>query len=85
MLANDRRCTSETKSGITMVKAASNKQSALFTTKMDLEFRKKLAKCYIWSIALYGAESWTLLAIRNTRKVLKCNAGDGWRSVGPIM
>ena len=25
--------------------------------------RKKLAKCYIWSIALYGAETWTLRAV----------------------
>ena len=24
--------------------------------------RKKLVKCYIWSIALYGAETWTLRA-----------------------
>ena len=24
---------------------------------------KKLVKCYIWSIALYGAETWTLLAV----------------------
>jgi mRNA-degrading endonuclease HigB of HigAB toxin-antitoxin module len=23
--------------------------------------------------------------IRNTRKVFKCGAGEGWRSVGPIM
>jgi hypothetical protein len=25
-----------------------------------LELRKKLVKCYIWGIALYGAETWTL-------------------------
>jgi hypothetical protein len=25
--------------------------------------RKKLVKCYIWSIALYGAETWTLRAV----------------------
>jgi hypothetical protein len=25
--------------------------------------RKKLVKCYIWSIALYGAETWTLREI----------------------
>jgi len=25
-----------------------------------MELRKKLVKCYIWSIALYGAETWTL-------------------------
>jgi hypothetical protein len=30
---------------------------------MDLEARKKLVKCYIWSIALYGAETWTLRAV----------------------
>jgi hypothetical protein len=30
---------------------------------MDLELRKKLVKCYIWSIALYGAETWTLWAV----------------------
>jgi hypothetical protein len=34
-----------------------------FTNKMDLELRKKLVKCYIWSIALYGDETWTLQAI----------------------
>jgi hypothetical protein len=25
--------------------------------------RKKLVKCYIWSRALYGAETWTLRAV----------------------
>jgi hypothetical protein len=28
-----------------------------------MELRKKLVKCYIWSIALYGAETWTLQAV----------------------
>jgi hypothetical protein len=28
-----------------------------------LELSKKLVKCYIWSIALYGAETWTLRAV----------------------
>jgi hypothetical protein len=28
-----------------------------------LELRKKLVKCYIWSIALYGAETLTLRAV----------------------
>jgi hypothetical protein len=32
----------------------------LFTGKFDTDLRKKLVKCYIWSIALYGAETWTL-------------------------
>jgi hypothetical protein len=43
-----------------MAKAAFNKKKNLFTSKLDLNLRKKLVKCYIWSIALYGAETWTL-------------------------
>jgi hypothetical protein len=32
----------------------------LFGSKLDFELRKKLVKFYIWSISLYGAETWTL-------------------------
>jgi hypothetical protein len=60
MLTNDGRYTCEIKSKIAMAKAAFNKKRALFTSKTDLELRKKLVKCYILSIALYGAETWTL-------------------------
>jgi hypothetical protein len=28
--------------------------------KLDSNLMKKLLKCYIWSIALYGCETWTL-------------------------
>ena len=46
-----------------MAKAALNKKKALFTSTLDLELRKKLVNCYIWSIALYGAETWMLRAV----------------------
>jgi len=55
-LTNDGRCTCEIKSRIAMVKAAFRKNKTLFTSKLDLNLRKKLIKCYIWSMALYGAE-----------------------------
>jgi hypothetical protein len=32
-------------------------------SKKDLNEREKLVKCYIWSIAFYGAESWTLVKV----------------------
>ena len=35
----------------------------IFTSTLDLELRKKLVKCYIWSIALYSAETWTLRTV----------------------
>jgi hypothetical protein len=43
-----------------MAKASFNKKKTLFTRKLDLNLRKKLVKCYIWSITLCGAEAWTL-------------------------
>jgi hypothetical protein len=60
ILTNDRRCTCEIKCRIAMAKATFNKTRNLFTSTLDLELRKKLVKCYVWSIALYGAETWTL-------------------------
>jgi len=46
-----------------MAKAAFNKKRALFTSTLDLKLRKKLVKCYNWSIALHGAETWTIRAV----------------------
>jgi hypothetical protein len=57
ILTNDGRRTCAIKSRIVMAKAAFNKRKTLFTSKMDLNLRKKLVKCYIWSISLYGAET----------------------------
>ena len=50
-----------------MAKAAFNKKKNLFTSKVDLNLRKKLVKCYVWIMALYGAETWTLRATDQKR------------------
>jgi hypothetical protein len=42
MLTDDGRCTCEIKSSIAMAKAAFNKKKKLFTSKLDLNLRKKL-------------------------------------------
>jgi hypothetical protein len=63
MITNDAICTREIKYRIAMAKAAFNKKKTLFTSKLELNLRKKLVKCYIWSKALYGAETWTLRKI----------------------
>jgi len=59
ILTNGGRCACEIKCRIAMAKAAFNKKRALFTGTLDLELRKKLVKCHIWSVALYGAETGT--------------------------
>jgi hypothetical protein len=46
-----------------MAKAAFNKNRSRFTSTLDLELRKKIVKCYVWSIALYGAQTWMLRAV----------------------
>jgi hypothetical protein len=87
ILTTDGRCTCEIKSRIATAKAAFNKKKTLFTSKLDLNLRKKLVKCYIWSMDLYGAETWTLRAAdQKYLESFKCGAGEGWkRSVGSIM
>jgi len=45
-----------------MAKAVFSKKKTIFTSKLDLNLRKKQVKCYIWCMALYGAETWTLRA-----------------------
>ena len=46
-----------------MGKAAFNKKRTVFTSTLNLNLKKKLVKCYIWSVAFYGAETWTFLAV----------------------
>jgi hypothetical protein len=57
MLTNDGTCTCEIKSRIAIANDAFNNKKTLFTSTLELKLRKKLIKCYIWSIALYGAET----------------------------
>jgi hypothetical protein len=70
ILTNDGRCTCKIKCSFAIAKAAFNKKRILFTSTLELELRKKLVKCYVWSIALYGAEIWTLRTVdqKNLKK-----------------
>jgi hypothetical protein len=44
---------------ITTPKATFNKK-ILFTSRLDINLKKTLVDCYVWSIAFYGAETKTL-------------------------
>ena len=56
MTANDAKCTCEIKSTISKEKSSIQQEEDSVHQKLDLRTSKKLVKCYIWSIALYGAE-----------------------------
>jgi hypothetical protein len=58
-MINNARSIREIKLRIAMEKAAFNEKKTLFTSEVDLNLRKKLVKCCIWSIA----ETWTLRKI----------------------
>ena len=79
---NDGRCTCEIKCRTAMAEAEFNKKRVLFTSKLYLELRKKLVKCYIWSIALYGSQTWTLRAV--DQKHLESFETWCWRSMKKI-
>jgi len=42
-------------------------KKALLTGKLGLNLRKKLTKCYVYSIVLYGAETWTIRKVEFTK------------------
>jgi DNA-directed RNA polymerase len=49
---NYERRTCLIKSRIAMAKAVYKRKTTIFTSKLDLNLRKKLAKCCTWSIGL---------------------------------
>jgi hypothetical protein len=60
MITNNIGCTWEIQFRIAIAKATFKKQKKLFTSKLDLNLKQELLKCYIWSIALCGDEMLTL-------------------------
>jgi hypothetical protein len=76
------RCNCEIEYRVVLAKAAFNKKRALFTGTLDWELRKKLVKCCIWSVALYGAETGTVGAV--DRKQLGSFGMWCWRRMGMI-
>jgi hypothetical protein len=43
--------------GLQWLKLHSTRRGLFFTSTLDLELRKKLVQCYVWSIDLHGAET----------------------------
>jgi hypothetical protein len=55
IITSDARYTLSVKSRIAMAKAEFSRKKIIFVSKLDLNLRKKIVKCYIWSIGLHGA------------------------------
>ena len=57
MITNDKIFTREIKFRISNANETLNKKNTMFISTLDLNFRKKLVKFYIWIISLYYAEN----------------------------
>ena len=57
VLIIDGYCTREINLRIAIAKEAFNRKMSLLTSKLNIELKKKLVRCYVWSIALYGSET----------------------------
>ena len=60
LISDDGTCTAEIKSRIAMAKNAFNKRRELFSKRLSKELKKKVIMTIVWSVALYGSETWTL-------------------------
>ena len=56
MVTNDAKCTREIKPSISVAKAAFKRNLIIFTSKLDLNLRKKSLDRYIWNTVLYSFE-----------------------------
>ena len=60
LLTEDGRSEKEVRTRIAMAKDAFNKHQKLLTGKSNHNLRKRLIKTLVWSVLLYGSETWTL-------------------------
>ena len=62
-----------------MAKEAFNRKRSIFCGPLGKELRKRLVKCYVWSVALYDAHTWTLR--QNEQKLLEAFEMWIWRKM----
>ena len=67
---------------IAMVKEAFNRKIPLLTSKINIEPRKKLIRCYVFIISLYESETWTLRKLE--KRYLKSFEMWCWRRMEKI-
>jgi hypothetical protein len=60
LITDDGKCRSEIIARIAMAKEAFNNRKELLTRKISKKVKKKIVKTIVWSVALYGAETWTM-------------------------
>ena len=76
-ISSNMNCCQEVKQRIAMAKETFHRKRSIFCGPLKKELRKRLVKCFVWRIGLFGAETWTLR--RNEQKDwkhLRCGYGE---------
>ena len=74
-MTSEGRCNEDIKRKIVLAKNAFNKIRNLVTnSKISMEIRKRFIKYYVWSVLLYGCETWTM----STTDEKKMEAVEMW-------
>ena len=60
IVSSDGYCEKDIRSRIAMGKQAFTNKRRLLTSTLNLDLKKRIIKCMVWSVALYGAETWTM-------------------------
>ena len=74
IITEDGRCEAEVKARIAMAKDAFSKRKELLSRNMSRVVKKKIVKAIIWSVALYGCETWAL----KKDEIQRLNALEMW-------
>ena len=58
-ISSNMNCCQEVKQRIAMAKEAFGRKRSIFCGLLEKELRKRLVKCFVCCVVLYGAETWT--------------------------
>ena len=68
MATEDGKCDKEIKRRIEIARTAFESMAKILTSRnISIKLRSRIAKCYIWSTLLYGAETWTLTKVTSDK------------------
>src|SRR5678816_2627402 len=74
MITTDARCQNEVKRRIALGKDAFMKRGELLRGGLNKSLKKRLVKTLVWSVALYGSETWTI----RKEEIKKLEAFEMW-------
>src|SRR6476619_4802634 len=82
LISEDGRYLDDVKARIGMAKDAFNKRKELLIRSIRVDLRKRLVKTLVWSVVLYGCETWTM----RKEEINRSNAFEMWvwRRMGKV-